>query len=304
MRKKNELYVDGCRYGLVKDHINDFNLYNHFKNAVHFFDGTIQHTDAYGHKLYLKKNGDKWITTTEQTQNPYMYPNIVETNQDELVNVFLLENKRKFFAYPVGEDGRDDSVVIKESSDEFYSELISFCLENQYKYLGLLDTMFKDYDPISNYDSSEERKDTHGEETFTHAPDQNGKGSTKTTTKPTLTKTITKPDLDGLITEHYGTTYDNNNNGELIDRTVQKGGTTTTMEAIPDGDGVSDTTYSSEKYTDTRIRKADGYTFERHGNIGVTTTQQMLEQERIIRRFAILKEFCKELGNYVCLSVY
>ena len=78
--RKNELYVNGCRYGLVKDHINDFNLYNHFKNAVHFFYVTIQHTDAYGHKLYLKKDGDNWITTTETTENPYMYPNIMGAN--------------------------------------------------------------------------------------------------------------------------------------------------------------------------------------------------------------------------------
>lgn len=233
-----------------------------------------------------------------------MYPNVMGANQDELVNVFLLENKRKFFAYPVGEDGRDDSVVIKESSGELYSELISFCLENQYKYLGLLDTMFKDYDPISNYDSSEERKDTHGKETFEHIPDQNGKGSSNTISKPASTETTTEPDINGLITEHYGTTYDDNNNGRLVDKTVQKGSTKTTIKVVEGGDESSNTTYSSEKYKDERTQEDDGYTFERHGNIGVTTTQQMLEQERIIRRFAILKEFCKELSNYVCLSVY
>ena len=230
-----------------------------------------------------------------------MYPNIIGANQDELVNVFLLENKRKFFAYPVGEDGRDDRLVISESSAEFYSELISFCLENSYKYLGLLDTMFKDYDPISNYDSSEERKDTHGKETFAHVPQE--KGSSSTTSKPASTETTTRPDPDGLITERYDTTYDDNN-GRLVDRTVQKGGTKTTFNVIEGGEGSDNTTYSSEKYKDERTQENDGYTFERHGNIGVTTTQQMLEQERNIRRFAILKEFCKELSSYVCLSVY
>ena len=231
-----------------------------------------------------------------------MYPNIIGANSDELVNVFLLENKRKFFAYPIGEDGRDDSVVIKESSDEFYSELISFCLENNYKYLGLLDTMFKDYDPISNYDSSEERKDTHGKETFNHIPEL--AGSSSTTSKPASTETITEPDPNGLTTERYGTTYDDNNNGRLVDKTVQKGSTKTTTKVIEGGEGSDNTSYSSEKYKDERTQETDGYTFERHGNIGVTTTQQMLEQERIIRRFAILKEFCKELSSYVCLSVY
>ena len=80
MKKKNELYVDGCKYGLVKDHINDFNLYAHFKNAVHFFDGTIQHTDSYGHKLYLKEENNKWVVTTDSTGTPYTYPNIIGTN--------------------------------------------------------------------------------------------------------------------------------------------------------------------------------------------------------------------------------
>lgn len=228
-----------------------------------------------------------------------MYPNIVGTNQDELVNVFLLENKRKFFAYPIGEDGKDDRLVISESSAEFYSELISFCLENSYKYLGLLDTMFKDYDPISNYDSSEKRKDTHGKETFNHIPEQNGTSST--TTRPAGTTTTITPDAAGTEVEHYVTTYDSDSSTRLADRTVQKGSTTTTTVSIS-GDGSSNTTYLSEKYKDERTQETDGYALERHGTNGAA--QDLLEQERSIRRFTILKEFCKDLSNYVCLSVY
>lgn len=230
-----------------------------------------------------------------------MYPNIVGTNQDELVNVFLLENKRKFFAYPIGEDGKDDRLVISESSAEFYSELISFCLENSYKYLGLLDTMFKDYDPISNYDSSEKRNDTFGKETFNHIPDQNGKGSSQTTSRPAGTTTTITPDAAGTEVEHYVTTYDSDSSTRLADRTVQKGGSTATAITI-NGDGSSNTSYSSEKYKDERTRENDSYTLERHGTNGAA--QELIEQERSIRRFAILKEFCKELSNYVCLSVY
>lgn len=230
-----------------------------------------------------------------------MYPNIMGANQDELVNVFLLENKRKFFAYPVGEDGKDDRLVISESSAEFYSELISFCLENSYKYLGLLDTMFKDYNPLNSYDTYEKRDDTHGDETFIHIPDQNGKGSSETITRPAATSTTITPDAAGTEVEHYITTYDSDSSTRLADRTVQKSNSTTTTVSI-DGDGSSNTTYSSEKYSDTRTQKNDGYTLERHGTNGAA--QELIEQERNIRRFAILKEFCKELSKYVCLSVY
>lgn len=228
-----------------------------------------------------------------------MYPNIIGTNQDELVNVFLLENKRKFFAYPIGEDGKDDRLVIKESSAELYSELISFCLENSYKYLGLLDTMFKDYNPLNSYDAYEKRNDTHGKETFNHFPEV--EGSSSTTSRPATTTTTITPDAAGTQVEHYVTTYDSDSSTRLADRTVQKGNTTTTTVSIS-GDGSSNTTYLSEKYKDERTQDSDGYSLERHGTNGAA--QDLLEQERNIRRFAILKEFCKELGNYVCLSVY
>lgn len=229
-----------------------------------------------------------------------MYPNIIGANQDELVNVFLLENKRKFFAYPIGEDGRDDRLVISESSAEFYSELISFCLENSYKYLGLLDTMFKDYNPLNSYDTYEKRDDTHGKETFSHIPEE--AGSSNTTSKPASTETTITPDAAGTQVEHYVTTYDSDSSTRLADRTVQKGSTKTTTKAIEGGDGSSNTSYSSEKYKDERTQDSDGYTLERHGTNGAA--QDLLEQERNIRRFTILKEFCKELSNYVCLSVY
>lgn len=228
-----------------------------------------------------------------------MYPNIIGANQDELVNVFLLENKRKFFAYPIGEDGKDDRLVISESSAEFYSELISFCLENSYKYLGLLDTMFKDYNPLNSYDAYEKRDDTHGDETFTHTPQESG--SSNTTSRPAATSTTITPDAAGTQVEHYVTTYDSDSSTRLADRTVQKSNTTTTTVSI-DGDGSSNTTYSSEKYKDERTQDKDGYTLERHGTNGAA--QELIEQERNIRRFTILKEFCKELSNYVCLSVY
>nr|DAT78000.1 MAG TPA: hypothetical protein [Caudoviricetes sp.] len=164
--------------------------------------------------------------------------------------------------------------------------------------------MFEDYNPINNYESYEKRDDTHGEETFTHFPKEDGiEGHSRTTSKPTLTKTEITPDAAGTEVEHYVTTYDSDLNTRLADRTVQKGSVTTTLvSAVEDGDGVSETTYSGEKYKDTRTQETDGYTLERHGTNGAA--QELIEQERNIRRFTILKEFCKELGKYVCLSVY
>lgn len=45
-------------------------------------------------------------------------------------------------------------------------------------------------------------------------------------------------------------------------------------------------------------------TLTRSGNIGVTTSQQMIESERELVRFNVIDEFCKELNKEILLSVW
>ena len=298
MSRKKQLVIDGEVFGTVRDHAGTFGLYQAM-SEIHLFDGTIQHTDKYGHKLYLQQRNGKWEVTTVQTAMPYMYPKLYD-NSSDLTNVFLMENREKFFAYPIADCGKIDADVQRESSTLLQFDIDSFVLENQYKYLGLLETMFEDYDPISNYDSYEKKTQTHGLETYNHTP-VGLSGHTHTETTPAETSTTTTP--DGQIkVEHYTTTYDDATQGRLADYTIQTGGTK--AETSVDNNGVGDTTFNSETYTDTKTTETDGYELEKHGNIGVTSTQEMLDQERKIRRFSVLKEFSDELAKYICLSVY
>jgi len=46
------------------------------------------------------------------------------------------------------------------------------------------------------------------------------------------------------------------------------------------------------------------HTLTRSGNIGVTTSQQMIESERDLVRFNVIDEFCKELNKEILLSVW
>ena len=46
------------------------------------------------------------------------------------------------------------------------------------------------------------------------------------------------------------------------------------------------------------------HSLTRSGNIGVTTSQQMIESERELVRFNVIDEFCKELNKEILLSVW
>ena len=72
-------------------------------------------------------------------------------------------------------------------------------------------------------------------------------------------------------------------------------------------DGEEDTTTSGSE--ENNIAQKDGSSSEdettsRHGNIGVTTSQQMLESEFKVRQFDFYKQMYKDIDSILCLSIY
>ena len=61
--------------------------------------------------------------------------------------------------------------------------------------------------------------------------------------------------------------------------------------------------YTDEKSFTNRNDKLE-HSLTRSGNIGVTTTQQMLEQERQIVKFSIINEFYQDLVEQLCLQIW
>lgn len=130
--------------------------------------------------------------------------------------------------------------------------------------------------------------------------------------KVTKNETVTNDDSQNPTVEHYTTTYDDNSTGRLASYDVRKGSSKikTTTE---DGGNVESEHLTpsasyingkSEAYTDTKSREDDSYTLTRKGNIGVTTSQQMIESEREIARINIIREFFEELNHYIMLQIW
>ena len=137
---------------------------------------------------------------------------------------------------------------------------------NEYKYTGLYKTTVLDYNPIENYNMIENSSDTsHSSGTNT-----NDIGGQNTTSSETV-----------KISPYDTSDFSNNNESSSSINTSAR----------------SDL-YSSEGNVNTT------HNLTRTGNIGVTTTQQMIESERKVLEMRFVDIICKDIIKYMALRVY
>ena len=148
---------------------------------------------------------------------------------------------------------------------ESYNTLMSKNLKSQ------LDVMKATYNPLENYDSNEESTSTTGakEENFK-------KGANTDTTEVGQGITTTKSDT---------TTYDSTN--------------FTNVDKVTTDETARTTTTNLGERSDTRTEKEhiDKFSKRIHGNIGVTTSQQMIESELELRKRNIVTEYLKDFAT-------
>lgn len=138
------------------------------------------------------------------------------------------------------------------------------------KWTKLYQTLALSYDPIANYDMEETT--TYNDLTDERTPD-----ITRTVTDQSRTSTRSA--------EIYG--FDS-------------------ATAVPTGtesDVLTGYTTDAETGTDTNVRSGS-VKVERSGNIGVTTTQQMIQQERTLWEWLFLEQVFRDLDSLLTLEIY
>ena len=152
----------------------------------------------------------------------------------------------------------------------------------------LEETLHFDYNPIHNYDRTEthsdlETRDLAGTNDRTYSSRQNRDNTTNVTQDED--STLSKAAYDsGAMVDAEGTT-DNRTSQQVDAETVNRSDTDNTDS------------------TDTGTVKHD-FEMRALGNIGVTTTQQMIEQERELRKFNIYDYIIREFKERFCILVY
>lgn len=163
---------------------------------------------------------------------------------------------------------------------------------NQYKWNGLYESMNFDYNPIWNVDA--DVKDVEGIDTT-------GKRSLSGSDNRDITTDGTAQDKETINTDNTKSVQGFNNDNWTNSEKVVNSGTDTHD-------------YKNHSHTDDDLARSETenttgssdrtYTQRRTGNIGVTTTQQMIAQEREIRNFNLIKIIVADFKKDFCIMVY
>lgn len=173
-----------------------------------------------------------------------------------------------------------DLEILYPDWDTCYNMLQLFSLSNLDRWTKLYNTTQLDYNPIENYDRVEEWEDSGS-----------GESSSATTTDSSTT-THDQASSDGTGV-NSAVAYNSNAQKEV-------GRNQSTSETTQDGT-------STNKITDTSKNTTTGatkHTGRVHGNIGVTTSQQMIMSERELQEFCLEDLIIRETINFFCVLVY
>lgn len=189
---------------------------------------------------------------------------------DEMFFYFVNKfGERDFYKYYDNENATNNSNMVKQASD--YIAL--YGKSHKYEYDKLVDTLSLEYNPIENYSMTEKGTDTR-----TPNITQTNKGKNTNTvgvdTAITTGKT-TFDKSDSFINDTKTTNTGTNTDTQDIDTTVTTAGNEKTVHELT-----------------------------RSGNIGVTTSQQMIESERKLAMFSVVDLFVKAIADIILIDVY
>lgn len=177
--------------------------------------------------------------------------------------------ERDFYKYYDNENDGSNTNMVKQASD--YIAL--YGKSHKYEYDKLVDTLSLEYNPIENYSMTEKGTDTR-----TPNITQTNKGVNTNTVG-----------VDTSITTGK-TTFDKSNSFINDTKTTNTGTNTDTQDI-----NTTVTTAGNEKTV---------HEFTRSGNIGVTTSQQMIESERQLAMFSVVDLFVKAIADIILIGVY
>lgn len=151
--------------------------------------------------------------------------------------------------------------------------------KHQYNWKKLYDTMLLEYNPIENYDRMEDWTDTDAE---------TGTNSRNNDIKNIVTNDVSN---SGSVTEQ-NTAF----NAGLADHAKE----ISVNDTLTNGSGSTTENESGTSKRDLTHKR----TGRAHGNIGVTTSQQMIKSEREVAMFNIYDIIAESFVENFCLMVY
>lgn len=167
---------------------------------------------------------------------------------------------------------------------------------NEYKYKGLYDSMNLDYNPIENYSMTEKEDMKKGEQI-------NNNTTGEQIVTDNIGEVVNNESLGNKVesNKHSIAPYDSNiAKLESVDERTSNA----IINKYTKESSVNSTSVGERTDSNTEGAREDERTLTRSGNIGVTTSQQMIESERMIRDFNYYKIIARDIVFQLCSNVW
>lgn len=236
----------------------------------------------------------------------------------DIDNVFFRRYKNRF--------------VLVDSYDEWLEEVVALLRANEYKYNELYETMLVEYNKMENYDMTETGTDTTkktgtidntgNSSNGAHTDTLNTTNGAHTDTVNTTLGSVTNSSSVAMGEQNETTIHKvrpfNDSDTSYIansDETKRNAHTDTTNETLGSQTNTSSNAYGSQTNTSSNqygaqqntnnnletfdTTDATTHTFSRHGNIGVLSGQQLIEQSRKVAMFNIWSVIFADVNNHL-----
>lgn len=212
-----------------------------------------------------------------------MFPKVNE-NIEKYENIF--DNVHFFTSLNIGTNELYKYFTIKYSDFRYRSDnaltiaeiVTNVSLIYNDNFTRKVNALTIDYKPLENYDSTETEETTN-----------NLTQNTNTTANATTKTNNSSSSSEENVSKVSPYDSENFNNNTSDSGTLSATGETTTTDE------------NSNDLTNTENGKTSR-TMTRHGNIGVTTSQQMLESELNLRKFNIIDDYLKLISDYILIG--
>lgn len=179
--------------------------------------------------------------------------------------------------------------------------------EKKYEIDTLYNTTILEYNPIENYNSTEKETTTlsgseidtkSGSETHTRSGNDSTTYTGGTTTTPTGSTSVTRKETafnepsDLATSSQDVTSYEGMTTSEVFNN----------REDTNSHDETDTATFNNLKNEHTFNNRKNERTFERKGNIGITSSQNMIEQERRIALFSVWQHIANIVQESITTS--
>lgn len=198
--------------------------------------------------------------------------------------------------------------VAIESPNIFRYYVERFFEQKEYNYRKLLETLNYEYDAIENYNRMEDGWENNQDTEHTtdvrdeHNTMTEGLESARNTTREDTSNATNNSTTTGEVSPYNAETYLNDVKSTANDNSnaATNANENENVNSTKNNDVKNNMNYSSHLEND-REKK---YGIHAHGNIGVTTTQQMIEQEREVVKFDIYEYIAADFASEFIILVW